>query len=193
MPSSCSEYFVCFTRPFPFPPPRLPRRSFRKLGDVLSKHPDKRLLFNTQTVVAKGVDLMLSFREALQEATGVTYRGGNSPSSGLVAAMIAAQLCSSVTLYGFGLGNCLRNCPRYHYWSKGEGPERGSQTSYKGHQYDVEGWLFQVGTIQFNSYFPCRHFTVFGRFLVPARIAIPPIRHLNHATPRPSPTSRLST
>mmetsp|Transcript_38083 Transcript_38083/g.107567 ORF Transcript_38083/g.107567 Transcript_38083/m.107567 type:complete len:468 (-) Transcript_38083:414-1817(-) len=118
--------------------------SFKKLGIALQGQRDKNLLFNTQTVVAKGYQLLVAFREAFQQATGVTFKGGNSPSSGLVAAMIAIHMCSSVSLFGFALGNCMHGCPRYHYWSKGEGPERGSAVSYKGHQYDVEGWLIQA-------------------------------------------------
>jgi hypothetical protein len=111
-------------------------------------HPDMKLLFSTGDVVSHGSGLLHSFRAGFQEATGLFYRGGNSPSSGLVAIQIASQMCSSVDIYGFALGNCLGGCPRYHYWRGTDGPERGSASSYKGHQYDVEGWLLKVDVLQ---------------------------------------------
>lgn len=109
-----------------------------------SRHPDKRLLFHTGSAVSHGHGVLVSMRAGFQEATGITFRGGNSPSSGFVAAQIASQMCSSVTLYGFSLRNCVAGCPRYHYWTKTDGPERGTQAAYWGHQYEVEGWLLQV-------------------------------------------------
>lgn len=107
-------------------------------------HPHNKLLFSTGDVVRHGVAMLASFRAGFEEATGLVFRGGNSPSSGMVAIQIASQLCSSVDIYGFALGNCLGGCPRYHYWRGEDGPERGSASSYKGHQYDVEGWLLKV-------------------------------------------------
>jgi len=118
---------------------------FEKLGKRMQQwHPHNQLLFSTSDVVRHGHAMLASFRAGFEEATGLVFRGGNSPSSGLVAIQIARQMCTSVDIYGFALGNCLGGCPRYHYWRGADGPERGSSSSYKGHQYDVEGWLLKA-------------------------------------------------
>ena len=120
-------------------------RLFERLGALLRRqHPDKTLLFSTDAGVSNGVALLASMRAGFEEATGLNYKGGNSPSSGLLAAILASQMCASVAMYGFSLGNCLGKCPPYHYWSRKNGKERNTGTSYKGHQYDVEGWLLKA-------------------------------------------------
>mmetsp|Transcript_2322 Transcript_2322/g.5831 ORF Transcript_2322/g.5831 Transcript_2322/m.5831 type:complete len:571 (+) Transcript_2322:122-1834(+) len=124
---------------------RAETKHFETLGEKMQQsHPHNKLLFSTRGVIRHGVALMTSFRAGFEEATGLVFQGGNSPSSGLVAIQMARQMCTSVNVYGFALGNCAGKCPRYHYWNIADAPERSSGGSYKGHQYDVEGWLLKA-------------------------------------------------
>jgi len=126
-------------------------RAFERLGRLMQRrHPDKALLLSRKDVLSASHALLTAFRAGFEEATGLAFRGGSSPSSGLLAIQIASQMCTRVDAYGFPLTNCVSGptwrCPEYHYWRRADAPERGGGgvTPHTAHQYDVEGWLLKA-------------------------------------------------
>jgi hypothetical protein len=59
------------------------------------------LYLSRTTAVKPARHLLVDFRVKMCAAGRGPYRGGSTPSSGLIAAFVALQLCEAVTLYGF--------------------------------------------------------------------------------------------
>lgn len=80
-------------------------------------------------------NMITAFRPCLKWKRGLEFSGGNTPSSGLVAAVALRQLCKSVTVYGFGASG-----PRspYQYYVMGATHRKGGNPV---HSFETEEML----------------------------------------------------
>ena len=82
---------------------RAEAESYAKLRDAMGKlRPDVKLLMLAPRIVTAAKWLMREYRIRLCEAGYGPFPGGNTPSSGLVAAYILVQTCDRLNLFGFG-------------------------------------------------------------------------------------------
>jgi hypothetical protein len=96
---------------------RAEAESYAALRDAIGKlRPDVTMLLLAPRVVTAAKWLLREYRIRLCEAGHGPFAGGNTPSSGLVAAYILMQTCDRLNLFGFGGGN-RGDSPKYHYYS----------------------------------------------------------------------------
>lgn len=99
---------------------RAEAQSFARLRDGMSRlRPDVKLLMLAPRIVTAAKWLMREYRIRLCEAGYGPFPGGNTPSSGLVAAYIMVQTCDRLNLFGFGGGDeeAGRGHNKYHYYT----------------------------------------------------------------------------
>jgi len=122
--------------------------SIHRLGKVFQRqHANKRVLFPTTQIIIALHHLVQDARMVLEEALGVEYGGGSSPSTGLVSLFLAMQMCKQVDVYGFALQTCYGpKCPSYHYFRRREVTFDNPRITiaFRGHQYDVEGMIIKA-------------------------------------------------
>jgi len=122
---------------------RAQTRFFERLGEeITSNATGKMLLLANHNLVGHGLRLLRSFRNGLQEALGLQFKGGDSPSSGFLAILLMMQVCTKTSIYGFSLGGCSKGCGSYHYFN--DVPDNPRRSAYKGHTYINEGWLLKA-------------------------------------------------
>jgi hypothetical protein len=63
---------------------------------------DVTALLLARNVVMTAGNMIKAFRPCVKDKRKLEFAGGNTPSSGLVAAVALRHLCKSVTVYGFG-------------------------------------------------------------------------------------------
>ena len=84
---------------------RAEAESYTKLLAVMARlRPDVKLLMLAPRIVTAAKWLMREYRARLCDAGHGPFPGGNTPSSGLVAAYILVQACDQLNLFGFGGG-----------------------------------------------------------------------------------------
>jgi len=82
---------------------RAEAESYTKLLAVMARlRPDVKLLMLAPRIVTAAKWLMREYRARLCDAGHGPFPGGNTPSSGLVAAYILVQACDQLNLFGFG-------------------------------------------------------------------------------------------
>ncbi|KAK3257760.1 hypothetical protein CYMTET_33165, partial [Cymbomonas tetramitiformis] len=74
--------------------------------------------------ITRAADTLAAVRTRLETLRGkIAYPGRGSPSSGFLATFLLMQMCSTVRVYGVGLGGCLgiasggcQGSTSWHYW-----------------------------------------------------------------------------
>mmetsp|Transcript_37441 Transcript_37441/g.105716 ORF Transcript_37441/g.105716 Transcript_37441/m.105716 type:complete len:442 (+) Transcript_37441:254-1579(+) len=77
---------------------------------------DVSVLYLSSRVVGAAHRLLAGYRGRLEAAGFGPFDGGDTPSSGFIAAYLMLQACGSVTLYGFGLDAENGEAQEYHYF-----------------------------------------------------------------------------
>ena len=101
--------------------------------------PDVDVRMLSREVIGTTKLLLKNYKAQAKEKLGVTFGGGDTPSSGLVALVIALNACSKVSLYGFGILKRTYSKSRfarkfYHYFSH----MMGQQHEDEVHSFDAE-------------------------------------------------------
>ncbi|KAK3233388.1 hypothetical protein CYMTET_56312 [Cymbomonas tetramitiformis] len=75
--------------------------------------------FLTTRVASHAMQIIQTFRRALQEVFTKRYRGGNAASSGFLSVLYMLQRCGFINVYGFSLQECRGSgCENpYHYFT----------------------------------------------------------------------------
>lgn len=76
------------------------------LRGVRKVRPAMPIAFLTTKVVSKLSAVIQVFRKGMQEALSKRYRGGNSPSTGLLGIYVLSQMCKRISVFGFSLEEC---------------------------------------------------------------------------------------
>eukprot|EP00951_Prasinocladus_malaysianus_P048047 scaffold654100_cov43-Prasinocladus_malaysianus.AAC.1 len=119
------------------------------------------VFLSSTMVVTMFADARCWCRAGLEEAQGITYRGGVNPSTGLVGIMMMLGMCNKVTAFGFTLkasrahaagnstefqqDNCQNSCPlqiNHYFQGRRDGVYR-SDIDRNKHQLDVEGFFLK--------------------------------------------------
>ncbi|UPQ99779.1 sialyltransferase [Chloropicon primus] len=111
-------------------------RLVKKLRQI---RPDISVRLLSREVIGVSKLLLKAYKVQAKVNLKVLFKGGDTPSSGLVALVIALNICSKVSLYGFGV--IRRNFTRaryarkfYHYFSHMMGQQAEDDT----HSFDAE-------------------------------------------------------
>jgi len=87
---------------------RTASENFVTLAEFMAKSMRRRdvtTLPLNRPMVSKAEDMIKSFRHCAEKKLKKRFSGGNTASSGIVAALILRTLCNEVTLFGFGDAN----------------------------------------------------------------------------------------
>ena len=110
-------------------------RLFSKLRTI---RPDVKLRMLSRRVIKTAAEMLKAYRGQARGQLGVSFRGGNTPSSGLVALVFAFNVCSRVSIYGFGLlgkfDRVKNNKKFYHYFAH----MLGQRAMDEVHSFDAE-------------------------------------------------------
>lgn len=74
------------------------------------------VLYLSSRVVSAAHRLLVGYRERLNAQGIGPFEGGDTPSSGFLAAYLVLQACDTITLYGFGLDAENGEVQEYHYF-----------------------------------------------------------------------------
>ena len=115
-------------------------KDYQRLHQKLnSTRPDVDVRMLSREVIGVSKALLKAYKSQVKDQLTVGFKGGDTPSSGLVALVIALNICSKVSLYGFGV--VRRNFSRaryarkfYHYFSH----MMGQQSEDEVHSFDAE-------------------------------------------------------
>ncbi len=101
--------------------------------------PDVSVRMLSREVIGLSKSLLKSYKSQAKTQLGLTFKGGDTPSSGLVALVIALNACSKISMYGFGV--VRRNFTKaryarnfYHYFSHMMGQQKQDEV----HSFDAE-------------------------------------------------------
>lgn len=115
-------------------------KDYQRLAQKLRvTRPDVSVRLLSREVIGVTKSLVRAYKTQAKEKLQVLFKGGDTPSSGLVALVIALNACSKVSLYGFGV--IKRNFTKaryarkfYHYFSH----MMGQQSEDDTHSFDAE-------------------------------------------------------
>ena len=115
-------------------------KDYERLAKKLrATRPDVSVRLLSREVIGVSKQLVKSYKMEAKEKLKVGFKGGDTPSSGLVALVIALNICSKVSLYGFGvLDRDFRRARYarkfYHYFSHMMGKQLEDDT----HSFNAE-------------------------------------------------------
>uniref|UniRef100_A0A061R7H7 Cmp-n-acetylneuraminate-beta-galactosamide-alpha--sialyltransferase 1 n=2 Tax=Tetraselmis sp. GSL018 TaxID=582737 RepID=A0A061R7H7_9CHLO len=118
---------------------------------------DVRVLYLSSRVVSEARRLLVSYRVRLDEARLGPFYGGSTPSTGYLGVFMLLQLCSQVTVYGFGLDSEDGRLQKYHYFELFTKSAK-KNTMNPTHSFDAERDLLRAmakfGIIKYCGYEP---------------------------------------
>ena len=118
---------------------------------------DVTALYLSSRVVGKARQLLLEYRQRLEERGFGPFYGGSTPSSGFVGVYLLLQMCGTVTVYGFGLDdeNSGERHTYHYFYLFSPQHSRKKNSMNRTHSFDAERALLralvEAGLVTFCS------------------------------------------